>query len=191
MQSLHIFSDEKPEVYNRTSTSGGKVFSQLPQPVIATTRNMEHGSHNPITNRITRLRSNIEHGRRSLLVIKNGADSATERFLLRQLKHVPLVYGVQCQLGTGQLIADFFIVGLHCRQIVVGVGIVDDIGLPPVLFLHPLLGQTGFHVGQLVLALGQLRDVHQHLVDGHTELRDNLGGVEHVDGVLHLADTLL
>ena len=79
VQALTFF-DEKPEVYNRTSTSGGKVFSQLPQPVIATTRNIEHGPHNPITNRITRLRSNIEHGRRPLRVIKNGADSATERF---------------------------------------------------------------------------------------------------------------
>ena len=69
VQSLHTFPDKKPEVYNRTSTSGGKVFSRLPQPVIATTRNIEHGSHNPITNRITRLRSNIEHGRRSPLVI--------------------------------------------------------------------------------------------------------------------------
>ena len=69
VQSLHIFSDEKPEAYNRTSTSGGKVFSQLPQPVIATTRNIELGPHNPITNRTTRLRSNIEHGRRSPLVI--------------------------------------------------------------------------------------------------------------------------
>ena len=69
VQSLHTFPDEKPEVYNRTSTSGGKVFSRLPQPVTSTTRNIEHGSHNPITNRITRLRSNIEHGRRSPLVI--------------------------------------------------------------------------------------------------------------------------
>lgn len=113
MQSLHIFSDEKPEAYNRTSTSGGKVFSQLPQPVIATTRNIELGPHNPITNRITRLRSNIEHGRRSLLVIKNGADSATERFLLFQFKRIPLVHGVQLQLGTGQLIGGLFVIGFY------------------------------------------------------------------------------
>ena len=70
VQSLHTFPDEKPEVYNRTLTSGGEVFSRLPQPVTSTTRNMEHGPHNSITNRITCLRSNIEHGRKALLVIK-------------------------------------------------------------------------------------------------------------------------
>ena len=98
------------------------------------------------------------------------------------------LHRVQRKLGTGQFIGSFLIVGLHRRDVIVGVGVVDDAGLAAVLLLHTLLGQSAFHLQQLAFPLGELRNVDQQLVDGHVKAVHGLRGIKNVDGVLELAD---
>lgn len=90
-----------------------------------------------------------------------------------------------------QFISGLFIVRLHSCQIVVRIGVVDNVRLPAVLLFNALFGQPAFHFKQLALPLGQLRNIDQHLVDRHTKAVHDLRRVEAVDGVLKSADRSL
>lgn len=111
--------------------------------------------------------------------------------LFTEFKGIPLIYSIQRKLRTRQFIRGLFIVRLHSRQIVVRVGVVDNVRLPAVLLFNALFGQPAFHFKQLALPLGQLRNIDQHLVDRNPEAIHDLRRVEAVDGVLKSADRSL
>lgn len=60
--------------------------------------------------------------------------------LFTEFKGIPLIYSIQRKLRTRQFIRGLFIVCLHSRQIVVRLGVVDNVRLPAVLLFNALFG---------------------------------------------------
>ena len=61
-----------------------------------------------------------------------------------KFKGIPLIYSIQRKLRTRQFISGLFVVRLHNRQIVVRVGVVDNVRLLAVLLFNALFGQPAF-----------------------------------------------